>query len=63
MDAQRSYFSGKGGIVVVDGEEKKMEECTDDEIKQANTGSMVFLKAVISILDAIEDIDLDIYIG
>lgn len=63
VDAQRSYFSSKGGTVVVDGEEKKLEECTDDEIKQANTGSKVFLKAVISILDAIEDIDLDIYIG
>lgn len=63
IDAQRKYFADKGGIVVVDGEEKQLEDCTDDEIKRANTGSKVFLKAVISILDAIEDIDLNIYIG
>ena len=63
VDAQRIYFAGKGGKVVVDGEEKLLEECSDDDIKKGNTGSKVFLKAVISILDAIEDIDLDIYIG
>lgn len=63
VDAQRNYFAGKGGKVVVDGEEKLLEECSDDDIKKGNTGSKVFLKAVISILDAIEDVDLDIYIG
>lgn len=63
VDAQRSYFAGKGGIVVVDGVEKALEECSDDDIKKGNTGSKVYLKAVVSILDAIEDIDLDIYIG
>lgn len=35
---------------------------TDQQIKEANTGSHVFLKATISILDAIEDIDIDITI-
>lgn len=63
LDAQRSYFAEKGGKVVVNGEEKALEDCSDDEIKQGNTGSKVFLKAVISILDAIEDISLEIYIG
>lgn len=63
IDAQRNYFAGKGGNVVIDGVEKKIEDCTDEEIKKGNTGSRVFLKAVISILDAIEDIDLEIYIG
>lgn len=63
IDAQRNYFAGRGGTVVIDGVEKKLEDCTDDEVKKGNTGSMVFLKAVISILDAIEDIALDIYIG
>ncbi len=62
MDAQRNYFANKGGTLIVDGEMKKMEDCSDDEIKKANTGSQVFLRAAISILDAIEDIDLEIYI-
>lgn len=63
VDAQRNYFVGKGGTVVVGGEEKALEDCSDDDIKKGNTGSKVYLKAVVSILDAIEDIDLNIYIG
>ena len=63
VDAQRNYFAGKGGKVIVNGEEKALEDCSDDDIKKGNTGSKVYLKAVVSILDAIEDIDLDIYIG
>lgn len=63
IDAQRAYFAGKGGSVVIDGEEKTLEDCTDEEVKKGNTGSKVFLKATVSILDAIEDISLDIYIG
>lgn len=63
VDAQRQYFVSKGGKVIIDGEELKVEDCTDDQIKQGNTGSKVFLKAMVSIIDAIEDIDLDIYIG
>jgi len=31
---------------------------TVQEIKEANTGSNVFLKGTISILDAIEDVDI-----
>ncbi len=33
-------------------------EMTDQEIREANTGSHVFLKGTISILDAIEDVDI-----
>ncbi len=63
IEAQREYLLKKGGLLVVDGAEKRVEECTDDEIKVANTGSFVFLKAAVSINDAMEDFNLDIYIG
>ena len=33
-------------------------EMSEQEIKEANTGSHVFLKGTISILDAIEDVDI-----
>lgn len=41
---------------------EKVEEMTDDEIRRANTGSRVFLKASALILDAMEDIDMGISI-
>lgn len=53
IDAQRNYLQSKGIAV---------ESMSDQEIKESNTGSRVFLKATVSILDAIEDIDLNIYI-
>jgi hypothetical protein len=53
VDANRSYLKGKGINV---------EGMSDDEIKTANTGSFVFMKATLSILDAIEDIVLPITI-
>lgn len=53
IDANRSYLKGKG---------KDVEAMSDDDIKVANTGSSVFLKATLSILDAIEDIVLPITI-
>ena len=63
VDAQKNYFRSKGGIVKLeDGSEKALESCTDDEVKTANTGTWVFLQGHISILDAIEDIVLPIYI-
>jgi hypothetical protein len=63
VDAQKAYFKEKGGIVKLeDGTEKALDECTDDEIKRANTGTFVFLTGTLSILDAIEDIKLPIYI-
>lgn len=51
--AQRNYLQGQGVDV---------ENMTDQQIKEANTGSHVFLRANISILDAMEDIQLEIYI-
>ena len=63
MEAQRLYFKSKGSKLVVNGETKNLENCTDQEIKEGNTGSKVFLKADVSLLDALEDIDLNIYIG
>lgn len=63
LDAQREYLMGEGGLVAVDGKLKKLENCTDEEVKRANTGSHVFLEAVASIQDAMEDFDFKIYIG
>lgn len=51
IEANRSYLKGKG----ID-----IESMSDDEIKVADTGSFVFLKATVKILDAIEDIVLPI---
>jgi len=53
IDSQRNYLQSQG---------EKVEDMSDQEIKEANTGSRVFLKANISILDAMEDIQLEIYI-
>lgn len=53
VNAQREYLKEAG---------KPVEEMVEDEIKEANTGSKVFLTGTISILDAIEDIDWTIYI-
>ncbi|UDN63146.1 phage tail sheath subtilisin-like domain-containing protein [Clostridioides sp. ES-W-0016-02] len=51
--AQKSYLKLKG----ID-----LSYMTSQEIKEANTGSKVFLKATIKALDAMEDIDLSIEI-
>lgn len=61
--AQRTYLKSKGGTFVIDGETIKIEDATDLQIRQANTGSHVFLICTISMLDALEDISIDIYIG
>lgn len=53
IDANRSYLVAKGVDV---------SEMSDDEIKRAETGSIVYLKGTLKILDAIEDIDLKINI-
>lgn len=53
MDRIKEYLTKEG----VD-----YSSMTDTEIKQHRTGSYVFLKATIGILDAIEDIELDITI-
>ena len=53
VEANRTYLQSRGVDV---------DEMTDDEIKRANTGTNVFLKATLSILDAIEDVTLKINI-
>lgn len=61
--AQKAYLKEKGGKFVIDGETINLEDATELQINQANTGSQVFLKCTISMLDALEDIDINIYIG
>lgn len=53
LTAQRNYLQIQS---------EPVEDMTDQQIKEGNTGSHVFLRAVISILDAMEDIQLEIYI-
>lgn len=53
LAAQAAYLQAQG----ID-----TADMTDQEIKTANTGDKVFLAATVSILDAIEDIDLSIVI-
>ena len=61
VDTQRQWLKAQGKKVVLeDGSEKGIDDCTDEEIKRANTGSQVFLKAVVSLVDAIEDVNLKI---
>lgn len=53
VDANARYLKSRGVDV---------SEMTEEELKRANTGSNVFLKATLSMLDAIEDITLNISI-
>ena len=53
IDKQRAYLREQG----ID-----IESMSEDVIKKAATGSNVFLKASIRILDAIEDIAIEITI-
>lgn len=53
IDANRAFLKSKG---------QDVDAMSDDEIKKANTGTYVFLKAKLSVLDAIEDIVLPITI-
>lgn len=63
VEANRTYLLAKGGKVKIDGEEEKaLEDCTELDIKKADTGDSVFIKANIQIYDAIEDITIAIAI-
>ncbi len=62
VDAHRTYIKSKGGKFVVDGETVDLEDATEQQIRRANTGSEVFLRATVSMIDAIEDITLNIYL-
>lgn len=62
-DAIREYLKGKGlQATLGDGTVKDVDECSDEEIITADTGSFVFLTSNVKILDAIEDIKMPIYI-
>lgn len=62
-EAIRTYLKGKGlKATLEDGTIKEVDECSDEEIITADTGSFVFLTGNVKILDAIEDIKMPIYI-
>lgn len=52
-DANKAYAASKG---------ENVAEMTDEEIKKYNTGDSVFLRATITLLDTLEDIELPITI-
>lgn len=60
IESQRTYLESLGKEVMVNGSTKKPDELSDDEVKVANTGSHVFLKATVVLTDAIEDVSLTI---
>jgi len=62
-EAIRSYLKGKGLQATLDDDTvKEVDECSDEEIVTADTGARVFLTGNVKILDAIEDINMPIYI-
>lgn len=62
-EAIHTYLKGKGlKATLEDGTIKEVDECSDEEIITADTGSFVFLTGNVKILDAIEDIKMPIYI-
>lgn len=62
-EAIRIYLKSEGlKATLDDGTIKEVDECSDEEIITADTGSFVFLTGNVKILDAIEDIKMPIYI-
>ena len=67
-DANRRYYKAHGNVVIMHDpgddayREIPLEDATEQELKMGNTGTHVFLKMRLSLLDAIEDIDAEIYI-
>lgn len=62
-EAIRTYLKSKGlKATLEDDTVKEVDECSDEEIVTADTGSFVFLTGDVKILDAIEDIKMPIYI-
>lgn len=58
IEAQRNYLAGKS-YTTADG--RGVEDMTEQEIKEANTGSKVFAKASVKFIDTMEDIEFYIY--
>lgn len=54
--------TNKDGVFYLDDEKITVEDATELQIKKADTGSAVYLLARVTLLDALEDINLDIYI-
>lgn len=52
LDSQRLFIEGKGITT---------EDMSEQEIKEYNTGSNVFVKANVKFVDAMEDLDLNIF--
>jgi hypothetical protein len=62
-DVVTSYIkTKKDGNFYVDGELVSIEDATDQQIKQADTGAGVYLLSRVTLLDALEDIYLENYI-
>lgn len=62
IEKNMEYIRQHGNVVVVGDEEIALEDASEQQIKEAVTGSYVYLRAVIRMIDAIEDIVLDVYI-
>lgn len=61
LDQQKIYLKGlQKDIVLEDGTVVPLESASDENFLHGNTGSKVFLKANVSLLDAIEDVYLPI---
>ena len=63
IDAQKAYLKSLGSSLKFSGNDTRVVElsdATDDDFKMANTGSKVFLKATVSLLDAVEDVAMNI---
>lgn len=58
IDAQRNYLASKE-YTTSDG--RGVEDMTEQEIKEANTGSKVFAKAKVKFIDTMEDLEFYIY--
>ena len=63
---QKKWLKGEAkqgkNIILEDGSEKNFDECSDDELLKANTKEKLFLQAVVSLVDAMEDVYLRITI-
>lgn len=58
VESQRNYLASKG-YTTSDG--RGVEDMTEQEIKEANTGSKVFAKARVKFIDTMEDLEFYIY--
>lgn len=63
IDKNVEYYKAHNNRLIIDGEIVSVEDATETQLKQGQTGSYVYLKANVALVDAIEDIVLDIYIG